>query len=98
MKTKYNFDINKTVVTSSQKRLINQVWKLIPMKEKNEDWHKQLDGLIIEISGLQSVFSGELNFLTLLSKLEGLRQVEEFDLYRRTVFESISLLGELYHG
>ena len=42
------------------------------------------------------IFINELNFLVLLSKLEGLYEVEEFDLHRRTVFESISLLGELY--
>ena len=35
-------------------------------------------------------------FLQLLSKLEGLRNVEiEFNLYRKIVFEAINLLQEL---
>lgn len=66
------------------------------MRENNEDWTKQLENVITEIAGLNNIFSEDLDFLTLLSKLEGLYSVEEFDVYRRIVFESISLLGELY--
>ena len=37
--------------------------------------------------------------LQLLSKLEGLRAVDtSFELYRKTVFETISLLQEYGHG
>lgn len=96
MITKYGFDISEEIVEASKKRLVNQLWKLIPMKEKEEDWKKQLDNVIIEITGLNNIFIEYLNFLTLLSKLEGLYNVDDFALYRRTVFESISLLGELY--
>ncbi len=96
MITKYNFEIDQSVLDSSKKRLINQLWKLIPMKEHDEDWQKQLDGVINEITGLNKIFSTELNFLTLLSKLEGLYEVKDFFTYRKIVFESISLLGELY--
>ena len=76
-------------------RLTNQLWKLIPMKEHEEDWVKQLDTVILEIVGLQEILVFSPCLLTLLSKLEGLRQVEiPFTLYRKTVFESISLLQE----
>jgi hypothetical protein len=40
MITKYGFDINMVVLEADIKRLINQLWKLIPMKENNEDWQK----------------------------------------------------------
>mgnify|MGYP006967227410 CR=1 FL=1 len=36
-------------------RLTNQVWKLIPMRENNEEWTKQLDTVILEISGLNEI-------------------------------------------
>lgn len=76
-------------------RLTNQLWKLIPMKEHEEDWQKQLDTVIIEITGLNEILILTPKLLTLLSKLEGLRVVEiPFSLYRKTVFESISLLQE----
>ena len=83
------------VIKSNIKRLTNQLWKLIPMREHEEDWEKQLNTVILEIAGLNEIFAGSA-FLQLLSKLEGLR-VEEtnFELYRKTIFECISLLQEL---
>ena len=76
-------------------RLTNQLWKLIPMKEHEEDWQKQLDTVILEITGLNEVLVLTPALTSLLSKLEGLRAVEvPFTLYRKTVFESISLLQE----
>ena len=76
-------------------RLTNQLWKLIPMKEHEEDWQKQLDTVVLEITGLKEIFILTPCLVSLLSKLEGLRIVEvPFTLYRKTVFESISLLQE----
>ena len=74
-------------------RLTNQLWKLIPMKEHEEDWQKQLDTVVLEITGLNEILIFSPSLLTLLSKLEGLRVIDvPFTLYRKTVFESISLL------
>ena len=65
------------------------------MREHEEDWQKQLDTVILEIVGLNEIFIGPL-FLQMLSKLEGLRVTEtNFELYRKTVFECISILQEL---
>ena len=81
-------DMQKNVM-----RLTNQLWKLIPMKEHEEDWEKQLDTVVLEITGLKEIFILTPTLVSLLSKLEGLRVVEvPFTLYRKTVFESISLL------
>lgn len=74
------------------------MWKLIPMREHEENWIKQLDTVILEIAGMNEIFMNP-QFLQLLSKLEGLKiQETSFELYRKTVFESISLLQELNHG
>ena len=68
------------------------------MREHEENWTKQLDTVIIEIAGLNEIFIGP-QFLQLLTKLEGLKvQETNFELYRKTVFESISLLQELSRG
>lgn len=76
-------------------RLTNQLWKLIPMRENGENWQKQLETVIIEITGMNEVFMINDTLLSLLCKLEGLKLVEiEFETYRKTVFESISLLQE----
>ena len=86
----------KESIEQNVTRLTNQIWKLIPMREHQEDWHKQLDTVILEIAGLKEIFLQEPLFLQLLAKLEGLRTENiEFSLYRKTVFECISLLRGL---
>ena len=76
-------------------RLTNQLWKLIPMREHEEDWQKQLETVTIEIAGLNEIFILNATLVQLLSKLEGLKVVDtSFEAYRKTVFESISLLQE----
>lgn len=94
--TKYNFEIADAIVSADVNRLTNQLWKLIPMREHEENWLMQLDSLIVEIAGLNEIFKVDDSLLKLLSKLEGLRVTEtEFYIYRKTVFESISLLREM---
>lgn len=86
-----------TVVTTNINRLTNQLWKLIPMRENQENWLAHLDYLIVELAGLNELSSNaDTNFLILLSKLKGLK-VEDttFQIYRKTVFECISLLREM---
>lgn len=69
------------------------------MRENGEDWHKQLDTVILEITGINEIFMMDEILLQLLSKLEGLREIDtSFDLYRKTVFETISLLQEYGRG
>ena len=88
--------IPDSAVQANINRLTNQVWKLIPMRENNENWLTQLDSLIVEIAGLHELSNIDENFLILLSKLEGLKIIEvDFSIYRKTVFECISLLKEL---
>ena len=96
--TKYGFSVSAESIKRNVQRLTNQLWKLIPMREHNEDWKKQLNTVIIEIAGLNEIFNSP-QFLQLLSKLEGLKIYEvDFDQYRRIVFESISLIQGLKHG
>lgn len=92
---KYEIEFSQEVIKATTRRLTNQLWKLIPMRENDEDWEKQLDTVTLEIAGLNELFIGPL-FLQLLSKLEGLRIIEvNFELYRKTIFECINILQEL---
>lgn len=96
MDTIYGFKFSQEVILSDIRRLTNQLWKLIPMKENEEDWSKQLNSVIIEIAGKHALFKDDQRFLQLLSKLEGLKIIDlEFSLYRKTVFECINLLQEV---
>ncbi len=93
--TKYEFCFPQESIEKNVIRLTNQIWKLIPMRENNEDWEKQLDTVIIQITGLNKIFLYSPLFLELLSKLEGLNEIRSFELYRKTVFECINLIQEL---
>ena len=96
--TKYGFEVSIEDIKVNVQRLTNQLWKLIPMREHNENWKKQLETVTLEIAGMSEIFTFPL-FVQLLNKLEGLRIHEtDFELYRKTIFESISLLQELNHG
>lgn len=93
--TKYDFSFPQESIDKNVIRLTNQIWKLIPMRENNEDWQKQLDTVIIQIIGLKEIFLYDPLFLELLSKLEGLVEARTFEFFRKTVFECINLIQEL---
>lgn len=91
----YDETFVNALVVKDLRRLINQIWKLLPMRENQEDWQKQLNSVLVELRGLHSMFGDQLDFLILLSKLEGLFETEDFMTYRVAVFSSISLMTEL---
>lgn len=94
--TKYGFKFSEQAIAANANRLTNQLWKLIPMRENGENWNNHLSALIVEIAGMGEIFNNTPSFISLLSKLEGILKIEtEFLIYRKTVFESISLLREI---
>ena len=96
IETKYDFSFSNEVINKNIARLINQMWKLIPMKENGEDWEKQLETVVLQVIGFGEIFKTDSRYLELLAKLEGLRLSKvEFYTYRKTVFEAISLLQEI---
>ena len=67
------------------------------MREHEEDWLKQLDTVSIEIAGMNALIAEDEHtsqFLQLLFKLEGLKEKQDidFEIYRKTVFETINIL------
>ena len=70
--TKYGFELRAHDIEVNVRRLTNQLWKLIPMREHEEHWLKQLDTVTIEIAGLNEIFESP-QFLQMLCKLEGLK-------------------------
>lgn len=97
---KYNLNISDKIVEKDIKRIINQIYKLLPLREEGENWQKPLQTVIQQLVGLQRLFSGQQEefFLILLCKLEGMNfliQEEQFSLYRRVIFQCLSLLSEI---
>lgn len=94
---KYGINFSDEAKDIDKKRLINQLWKLIPMKENDEDWQMHLAVIIEEITGLVKLYNNKAEGLILLSKLEGLTSVEcnDFVIYRKTIFRCIDLLSQV---
>lgn len=100
MVIKYNVDFSNQTIEKDFKKIINQTYKLLPMREEKKDWKKPLQTIIQELVGMKRLFSDwqEQSFFVLLCKLEGmfnLTQEKDFSLYRRTIFQCLSLLGEM---
>lgn len=95
---KYGIDFPTTVRQEDSVRLINQLWKLIPMREHNEDWLSHWRVMLEEITGLTRLYKDKTESLILLAKLEGLNSPicdEDFMTYRYTVFKCIDLLSKV---
>ena len=78
--------------------MINQLWKLIPMKEKEENWQLHLETTIEEMNGLIQLNPNTKGIgISLIAKLSGLREeiCPSFSIYRKTIFECIDLLGKV---
>lgn len=99
MTLKYGLEIDETAIDNSFKRITNQVYKLLPNREENIDWEKPLETVIVELAGMSRMLIGQHNTLfPLICKLEGLFTLTEeadFLLFRRTIFECLSMIGSL---
>lgn len=91
--------IRKEAIESNLKRIINQTYKLLPLREQGKDWQKPLQTLIEQIVGMSNLIEKQDElFFSILCKMKGLTFLtEEYDmiLYRRTILELLSLLGIL---
>jgi hypothetical protein len=73
-------------------KLKNKLFGLLCEYEKNRDWEKFLDSILIEISG----FSEEertINYYILYHKLSSLRYLN-YKYFRTTIFDCMDLLGK----
>ena len=90
-------DFSLTAIQKNLMRLINQIYKLLPQREEKKDWKTPLSTIIEELLGMIDLLDQEKLF-SLLCKLQGLNhleQEEDFSLYRRIIFECLTLLNEI---
>ena len=58
---KYEIEFSQETIQKTIRRLTNQLWKLIPMRENDEDWYKQLQTVTLEIAGLNELFISDFS-------------------------------------
>lgn len=72
-------------------KLKGRLYGVLCEKEKNGDWEKFLDSIIIELEGLGPMC---INYWPLMGKLNSLHHLS-YEYFRRTIFECMNLIGVL---
>lgn len=96
---KYDLKISKDAFNASLKRNVNLVYKLLPLREEGQDWTKPLETILEELVGMNRLLVGlQSSLFPIICKLEGLFSLtddSDMSLFRRTIFECLSLLSKL---
>ena len=72
-------------------KLKGRIYGVLCEKEKNGEWEKFLDSIIIELEGLGA---DSINWWALMGKLHSLKHLS-YTYFRNTIFECINLVGNL---
>ena len=70
-------------------KLKGRLYGLLCEKEKDGEWEKFLDSIIIELTGLGA---NSINWWPLMVKLNSLRYMS-YDYFRKTIFDCMALLS-----
>lgn len=72
-------------------KLKGRLYGLLCEREKNGEWEKFLDSILIEVRGLGS---NSINWWPLIGNLSELRLLS-YEYFRKTIFECMNLVGGL---
>ncbi len=89
------FHFSSTAWDHNNKRLTNQIFKLLPMYEEGEDWKAQQQNILLELQGYNDMFVDNPGFMVLISKLFALDHVEDQMIFRKLVFEALTELKNI---
>ena len=73
-------------------KLKNKLFGLLCEYEKNREWEKFLDSILIEINGVEEE-KRTINYYILFYKLSSLRYLN-YKYFRTTIFDCMDLLGK----
>lgn len=65
------------------------------MMEKDEDWEKQCETVILELKGYNKIFADSPGFMVMVSKLAALEYAEDKMAFRKLIFEAITELKSI---
>ncbi len=83
----------KEVKEGYQNRLKNKLFGLLCEREKDGEWEKFLDTIIIELIGFPEE-DKTINYYTLFYKVTALRYLK-YDYFRKTIFDCMSLVSRI---
>lgn len=98
-KIKYDLEVTPIILHKTFTKIINLTYKLLPTREEGAEWKKPLETIIEELVGMNNLLVDLQEYIfPIICKLEGLfflTEDKDFSLYRRVIFECLSLLNEV---
>ena len=74
-----------------KRKMKGRLYGVLCEKEKNGEWEKFLESIIIQLEGLGA---NSINYWALIGKLNSLKHLN-YDYFRKTIFECMNLVGVL---
>ena len=84
--------MNEIVLEGYNNKLKSKLFGLLCEREKNGEWEKFLDSILIELYGYNEEFK-TINYYSLVAKLSSLRYLR-FPYFRKTIFDCMNLIPE----
>lgn len=86
-------NLDKELFEGYKNKLKDRLFGLLCEREKDGEWVKFLDTIIIELAASEKELYS-INFLTLMHKVHMLRFLS-YDYFRKTIFECMNLISNL---
>lgn len=84
--------MDPSVQEAYNNKLKNKLFGLLCEFEKNREWEKYLDSILIELLGYEDS-KKTINYYTLFYKLSSLRYLR-YEYFRSTIFDCMSLISK----
>lgn len=86
-------ELNKELYNGYLNKLKSKLYGLLCEYEKQREWEKFLDSILIELIGFPDELRG-INYYTLFFKISSLRYLK-YEYFRSTIFECMTLIGKM---
>lgn len=95
MRSKYGHLPNISINQNSND-LINQIFKLLPYKEQNDERLKyHFTTLLFRLRGMAFLFPNQPKWITVMALLESAQEENDFKLYRKAILDSCSIIKSM---
>lgn len=84
--------MNEIILEGYQNKLKNKLFGLLCEREKDREWEKFLDSIIIELMGYPEE-QKTINYYILFYKVSSLRYLR-YDYFRSTIFDCMTLVSK----
>jgi hypothetical protein len=92
---KYNGFVHTMRFEEYVEKIEGAIFKILPLYEKNQYWETHLESLLNELIGANEIFFKDVNFISLICKLEGLKNKainKEKWLFKKIILDCVPMV------